>query len=340
MTIFLAAIGEPASLKSVAEEVVGMSVVTRPLTGFYRNYSNDRPNQTKLVRLSESDRVFDEPIKAAAYDRLPDETDTFTLGTEPQEVFAKAPGPEITVEASLPAEDTWAPLEVEKTLGQLMTESRKRRGFSREEAAEQTSIPAYYIRMIESDCYDAIPDQLYLLPFFQRYAIFLGIDAQQVVARFIRDFEKAENELAAPPAPKKASQKVSASNVAHRWRRIAEAAAIVGILLPLIGWEVGRMRVANQRNSGNTNIASISTSTKSLASIQPSNDSPAIVTAPAAPPREAVVPPPAPEKAVASAAPVATEQIAPAPQAPIRSRRRSHTHRLSHHLRHLKRGIS
>ena len=318
-----------------------MSVVTRPLTGFYRNYSNDRPSPTKLVRLSESDRVVDEPIKAAAFESLPDELDTFTLGTEPSAELVEEPRVDINVEAGSPAEETWAPLEVEKTLGQLMTEARKYRGLSREEAADQTSITAYYIRMIESDCYDAIPDQLYLLPFFQRYATFLKIDAQQVVARFIRDFEKAENEIAAPPASHKASQKAPATNVQHRWRRVAEAAAIFGILLPLVGWEIGRMHIASQRNSGNAKIASISTATKSISSVPPNTAPPPSVTPASAPASEPMASSSAPEKAVvSSAAPVSADPVAPAVQSPIRSRHRSHSHRLTHHSRHLKRGIS
>ena len=318
-----------------------MSVVTRPFTGFHISFSNDRPSPAKLVRLSESDRVRDEPTKVAPSVPLPDEIDTFTLGVEPQAAMGEAPRLDIGLEAESPREESWAPLEVEKTLGQLMTEARKYRGLSREDAAEQTSIPAYYIRMIESDCYDAIPDQLYLLPFFQRYAIFLGIDAQQVVARFIRDFEKAESEIVAPPSPKKAVPKAAATKGLNRWRRVAEAAAIVGILLPLVGWEVGKMRIASHRNSSGSNIAANSTTTRSLSSVPASSAPPAVVAPVSAPPQETVVSAAAPEKSVvSSAAPVAPDQIAPAPQTPIRSRHHARSHRLTHHSRHLKRGIS
>lgn len=65
-------------------------------------------------------------------------------------------------------------------LGQLMTETREH-------------LPIYHIEMMESGDYAAIPDQLYLLPFFSRYATFLGLAVEQVPSRFMRDFEKAEN---------------------------------------------------------------------------------------------------------------------------------------------------
>jgi cytoskeletal protein RodZ len=313
-----------------------MSVVTRPFTGFYRNYSNDRPSHAKLVRLSETDRVLDEPIKVAAYSGLPDDGDTFTLGTEPPTASIEAPSFEGSLEAESPHEETWAALEVEKTLGQVMTESRKYRGFSREQVAEQTSIPEYYIRMIESDCYDAIPDQLYLLPFFQRYAIFLGIDAQQVVARFIRDFEKAENEVVAPPA----SRKAPVTNGMHRWRRIAEAAAIVGILLPLAGWEIGAMRAAHSRKINDSNVVVSSAAQPSPAIASAAQPSPAIATADARPDTPAQVPAPLPVEVTTAAKSGTIPQAPPAPHVQTRQHRHSRTHQLSHHWRHPKRVAS
>jgi transcriptional regulator with XRE-family HTH domain len=189
-----------------------MSVVRNPSgSSFSRTNSNDRATHG-LVCLSDADRVCEEPANGAVQG---------------------------TVEYASPGDDAWTALQVDQTLGQLMTEARKHRGLSREEVASQTNIPAYYVRMIESDRYDAIPDQLYLLPFFERYAIFLGLDAQKVVSRFIRDFEKAENEIVEAPAPKTTSAALLA-----RWRRIAQATVIMGILLPCIAWGIGTMRTA------------------------------------------------------------------------------------------------
>jgi cytoskeletal protein RodZ len=51
--------------------------------------------------------------------------------------------------------------------------------------------------MIESGVYDAVPDELYLVPFIHRYAQFLGLDPQKMVSRFLQDFEKAENDVVA-----------------------------------------------------------------------------------------------------------------------------------------------
>lgn len=74
-----------------------------------------------------------------------------------------------------------------------MTEARKRRGLSAEDLIKQTRIPAHYIRMIENDEYGLIADQLYLLPFLRRYAAFIGLDAEEVATRFVREVQHADS---------------------------------------------------------------------------------------------------------------------------------------------------
>ena len=49
--------------------------------------------------------------------------------------------------------------------------------------------------MIESDSYGLISDQLYLVPFLRRYATFLGLDAEEVASRFVRDVQRAESNV-------------------------------------------------------------------------------------------------------------------------------------------------
>jgi cytoskeletal protein RodZ len=78
------------------------------------------------------------------------------------------------------------------SLGQIMTMARERRGGSRDQAAVDSNIPGYYLTMIESDDYSSIADQLYLLPFLRRYAIFVELDPEEVASRFIRDVQRAD----------------------------------------------------------------------------------------------------------------------------------------------------
>ncbi len=82
--------------------------------------------------------------------------------------------------------------EPEISLGQIVTEARERKGLSREQVVLEAHLPAHYVKMIETDNYGLISDQLYLVPFLRRYAAFLGLDAEDVASRFVRDIQHAE----------------------------------------------------------------------------------------------------------------------------------------------------
>jgi len=82
--------------------------------------------------------------------------------------------------------------EPEISLGQVVTEARERKGLTREQVVTEAHLPAHYVKMIETDSYGMISDQLYLVPFLRRYATFLGLDAEDVASRFVRDVQHAE----------------------------------------------------------------------------------------------------------------------------------------------------
>ncbi len=82
--------------------------------------------------------------------------------------------------------------EPEASLGHLITESRERKGMTREQVVAETHLPPHYIKMIETDSYDLISDRLYLVPFLRRYATFLGLDAEEIASRFVTDVQHAE----------------------------------------------------------------------------------------------------------------------------------------------------
>ncbi len=81
------------------------------------------------------------------------------------------------------------------SLGHLITETRERKGMTREQVASETHLPLHYIKMIETDNYDLISDRLYLVPFLRRYATFLGLDAEEIASRFVTDVQHAESNL-------------------------------------------------------------------------------------------------------------------------------------------------
>jgi cytoskeleton protein RodZ len=80
----------------------------------------------------------------------------------------------------------------EISLGKLITETRERKGMTRDQVINEAHLPAHYVKMIETDNYDLISDRLYLVPFLRRYATFLGLDAEEVASRFVSNVQHAE----------------------------------------------------------------------------------------------------------------------------------------------------
>lgn len=286
-----------------------MSVVRHPLSNSSSSDSNDRITQDNLIRLSDADRVRDDPGDVAFRSGPRDTSAIFAFETNLRGALGNPQSSRDVIEQVAPHEDAWTDLDAEQTLGQLMTATRKHSGLSREEVADRTHIPAYYVRMIESDSYDAIPDQLYLLPFFRRYADFLGLDAKKVVSRFICDFEKAENEVVATPAPG------ASAKALQKWRQVAAATVIGAILLPCIAWGIGKMRTAYRNRAGSSPVASRSQDTQPSTSVA-STETGAPATAPA---------------------PSAAFTVAAPPHAQTKSSRAGRSHRLTRHSRHLRR---
>ncbi len=299
-----------------------MSVVKHPVSGFSGINSNDQAAQHNLVRLSDADRVRDEPDQVAFRPGPRDTSSTFVFETNLRGVLGNARSTEDAIEHAPVDEDAWTGLETNQTLGQLISQTRKHRGLSREQVAEQTHIPAYYVRMIESDSYDAIPDQLYLLPFFRRYADFLGLDAKKVVTRFICDFEKAENEVHETPGPS------AYAKALQRWREIAAATVLGAILLPCIAWGIGTMRRAYRHAAEGSTEASTSSDKRSSSADAPADPQPLAAAAPVRA-SDAITPSPAAPSA-ANLESNSGSQVAP-PRA--QTRRSGHHHRLTRRSR-------
>jgi len=85
----------------------------------------------------------------------------------------------------------------EQSLGAFLIAARERRGLAAAEVVAETRLPAHYLRMMETNDYSEISDQLYLVPFLRRYASFLDLDQEDVAMRFVREVQRADS---IPPA--------------------------------------------------------------------------------------------------------------------------------------------
>lgn len=323
-----------------------MAVVRSLFGRFSRDATSDLKVADNIVCLSDYDRIPDDPPEAIS--DLPEAISVPPrVTTMPAKDFVRRNTSDLPEKFTLGIKDVDAPLQ---TLGELMTATREKSGLTREQVAAETHIPAYYVRMIESDSYDAIPDQLYLLPFFRRYAIFLGLDAQKVVSRFIIDFEKSESEivdikaLKVPKAPKalkgakvpkpaaKDANAIATSNLL--WRQFASAVLVAGVVLIFVARGFGLVGGTAQRTlqHPSSNPSSVASPATLPPSIVLSSDE-----VPPAEPRQQPAASPsadvaAPEISAASASP-AIEQ--PPTSVPTKHHHhRVHSHRIAKHSKH------
>jgi len=75
-----------------------------------------------------------------------------------------------------------------KSVGELLTESRRRRGWSLEQVSGKTKIQKRYLKAIEGSRFDRLPTGAAVKGFIRNYALAVGTDVDTVMAMFRRDF--------------------------------------------------------------------------------------------------------------------------------------------------------
>ncbi len=197
------------------------------------------------------------------------------------------------------------------SLGAIMTMAREVRGFSRDQAATASHIPGYYLTMIETDDYSSIADQLYLLPFLRRYAVFVALEPEEVASRFIREVQRADMN------PGRSSEPIAMFEPRRPipWRMLMTLAWVM--VAVFAGWFGYRYYEAHQAWMANSKAPAAEASMvpeSEQGAPQAEETSSAKVAAPMAMPSTAIIPEAAPS-VVAAPAPAPSAAVAP-PAAP------------------------
>ncbi len=69
-------------------------------------------------------------------------------------------------------------------LGTFLRSQREEKGASLRDATESTKISVRMLEAIENDDYDALPAEAFSRGFYSMYADFLGLDAEEILARY------------------------------------------------------------------------------------------------------------------------------------------------------------
>jgi len=77
-----------------------------------------------------------------------------------------------------------------KRISEILKEERERKGYSLDFIEKTIKIKSEYINLIEQGRFSDLPSESYALGFIKNYAEFLGLDVQEVLAFFRREFDE------------------------------------------------------------------------------------------------------------------------------------------------------
>lgn len=106
----------------------------------------------------------------------------------------------------------------------MLRQMREKAGISIEKAAADSGIPVQYVRLLEGETRVrvGVADELYLIPYFRRYATFLGLEGTSLVAEFLSQLKPLSS-----ASPVTAVTFSYPSRIAWLWKPAAIVAVIV-----------------------------------------------------------------------------------------------------------------
>jgi cytoskeleton protein RodZ len=90
------------------------------------------------------------------------------------------------------------------SVGELLQDARERKGVDLHRAERDTKIRAKHLAALENGDYDELPGTVYARGFLRNYALYLGLDAEEILGRWREEQDRAahwEEPLSLPPQP-------------------------------------------------------------------------------------------------------------------------------------------
>ena len=125
-------------------------------------------------------------------------------------------------------------------IGDTLSEARTRRRVDLDQVHAATGIRPRYLRAIEQEDWDALPEEFYARSFIRKYAAFLGVEPDPLVAEFRRQRGTTGGRGDAPTSPFARTTSRRAETLRRRRARqgvyawLGGAAAVVAIVVAII----------------------------------------------------------------------------------------------------------
>lgn len=108
-------------------------------------------------------------------------------------------------------------------IGELLRTNREKRGLSLLDVENETKIRAKYLAALESENFEEIPGEVYLLGFLRNYARYLDLNPDEIISQYKSRTKKSSQEIIPPPVQ------------GARERKILNKALFAGIILAFTG---------------------------------------------------------------------------------------------------------
>lgn len=95
-----------------------------------------------------------------------------------------------------------------KTVGQIISQTRKQQNISLEKLSQITKIDLKYLKALEKDQYNLLPSNTFVKGFIRNVAQSLGKNPDELIAIFRRDFSQPSS-LKLSPAPLKSKENIT-----------------------------------------------------------------------------------------------------------------------------------
>lgn len=125
-------------------------------------------------------------------------------------------------------------------IGDTLSEARTRRAVDLEEIHAATGVRPRYLRAIEQEDWDALPEEFYARSFIRKYARYLGVDPEPLVAEYRRQRGATGGPGDAPTSPFARTSSRRADALRRRRRRqgiyawLAAAALVAVVVVALV----------------------------------------------------------------------------------------------------------
>jgi cytoskeleton protein RodZ len=125
-------------------------------------------------------------------------------------------------------------------IGDTLAEARTRRAVDLDEVESVTGIRTRYLRAIEAEDWDALPEEFYARSFIRKYARFLGVDPEPLVEEYRRQRGTAGRAGEAPTSPFATTTSRRADALRRRRRRqevytwVGAAVVLAAIVIAIV----------------------------------------------------------------------------------------------------------